>query len=114
MERLREFGLIVSWVFGWPPLDSIPRLNTARDDSDSILTPEIRAGIRDVCRVDAALHEYAVELYEARLTAMLDDLLGPGRAALDRGDDPSAPLAMADPADFTAAAAALRERGASR
>jgi len=115
VERLREFGLLLSYAFGWPPITAIPRANVAPNDLEVPITPAIRDGIRQVCHVDVALHEHAIRLYNRSLIRMLGDLLAddPRRSAGLREDE-TEPLAIPDETTFRTVAERIRERAETR
>lgn len=82
-ERFYESLQLLAYTFGWPPPTSVPEINTAPQPFEITRIPDdALAAIRDRTRLDHALYQFALTLFDARYQRMVDELLE-ANAALD-------------------------------
>ncbi len=70
-ERLDASVLVIADAFGWPAPPPVARLNAAPHAGGPAVDEELRAGIRDVCRIDVTLYTRARERFDGAWRALV-------------------------------------------
>ncbi|QKK06804.1 MAG: sulfotransferase family 2 domain-containing protein [Planctomycetota bacterium] len=70
-EQFDETLRLLSYTFGWPPVESFPSFNSAKVPFDaSQLTDEVVGRVRELTTIDQEVYDYGAELFRSRLAAL--------------------------------------------
>jgi hypothetical protein len=75
-ERFHESVHLLTYMLGWEPVKEIPELNVSNETIKfNQLSKRTLCAIEERNRIDAELYRYAKELFDERLSRMIEELL---------------------------------------
>jgi hypothetical protein len=102
LEQFEDSLDLMSYTFGWPPVENIPRENVASDRmSGQRIDSGLRQRIRERCYLDMELYDYGVSLFSTQKRQMMRAAVRQRQLA-DPVCEVAAPINLTEPAETTA------------